>query len=96
MTISTHVLDTSAGRPGARIQVRLQRRGGASWATVAEATTNADGRVAALLPRARCTTARSRPTGSTLVASSERDTAVPAWATCMTPRAKMDTTVWMG
>jgi len=50
MTISTHVLDTSAGRPGAGIHVRLLRRDGAAWTLVSEETTNADGRVAALLP----------------------------------------------
>jgi 5-hydroxyisourate hydrolase len=48
--ITTHVLDTSAGRPAAGITVTLARRGDdGRWATVAEATTDADGRVADLL-----------------------------------------------
>jgi len=50
MTISTHVLDTSLGRPAAGVPVRLQRRDGSTWTDVAEQTTNDDGRVAALLP----------------------------------------------
>ncbi len=44
--ISTHILDTAAGRPASGIQVRLYREG----QEVASACTNADGRVAALLP----------------------------------------------
>ena len=48
-TISTHVLDTSAGRPAAGIDVRLLRRDGTSWTLVSEETTNVDGRVPALL-----------------------------------------------
>ena len=50
MTISTHVLDTSAGRPAAGIRVRLLRRDGTAWTLVADETTNADGRVPALRP----------------------------------------------
>jgi len=50
MTVSTHVLDTSSGRPAAAIPVRLLLREGASWTVVHEEPTNADGRVAALLP----------------------------------------------
>src|SRR6476660_2654333 len=50
MTISTHVLDTSIGRPAAGVPVHLQRRDGANWTDVSEQTTNDDGRVAALLP----------------------------------------------
>ena len=50
MTISTHVLDTSAGQPAAGIQVRLLRGDGTAWAVIAEERTNADGRVPSLLP----------------------------------------------
>src|SRR5580765_7915608 len=49
MTISTHVLDTSAGRPAARVPVRLQRLDGERWTEVSRSETNADGRVAALM-----------------------------------------------
>jgi 5-hydroxyisourate hydrolase len=41
--ISTHVLDTSAGRPAAGVPVALERAGGD---VVARAVTDADGRVA--------------------------------------------------
>ena len=49
-SVSTHVLDTALGRPAAGIQVRLLRRTGTSWTVVSEDTTNADGRVPALVP----------------------------------------------
>jgi len=57
MTISTHVLDTSIGRPAADVPVRLERLDEATWTEVAEHVTDADGRVPALLPR----DAASRP-----------------------------------
>jgi len=50
MSISTHVLDTSIGRPASGVAVRLQRLEGGHWVDVARAETNADGRVPALLP----------------------------------------------
>jgi 5-hydroxyisourate hydrolase len=50
MTISTHVLDTSLGRPAASMNVRLQRMEGDAWVDVSRETTNGDGRVAALVP----------------------------------------------
>jgi len=50
MTITTHVLDTSAGRPAAGVAVRLERQDGGRWDELSRAETNADGRVAALLP----------------------------------------------
>ena len=50
MTISTHVLDTSAGRPAEGIRVRLLRLDGTVWTLVADETTSVDGRVPALLP----------------------------------------------
>ncbi|MBL7492472.1 hydroxyisourate hydrolase [Frankia sp. AgB1.9] len=54
MSLSTHVLDTGAGRPAAGIAVRLEKiilgfdgqpKG---WRLVAEAETDADGRIATL------------------------------------------------
>jgi 5-hydroxyisourate hydrolase len=50
VTISTHVLDTSAGRPAESIRVRLLRLDGTVWTLIADAMTNLDGRVPALLP----------------------------------------------
>jgi len=52
MTISTHVLDTSIGKPAAAVTVQLQRQSGAGWLAVSEAVTDKDGRVAELLPPA--------------------------------------------
>ena len=48
--ITTHVLDTARGRPAAGVGVRLERREGADWRTIAERITDADGRVRDLLP----------------------------------------------
>ena len=48
--LSTHVLDTAVGRPAAGIAVRLEVREGEDWRELASCATNADGRVAPLLP----------------------------------------------
>jgi len=50
MTISTHVLDTSTGRPAASLSVRLQREDGAAWTDIWGGSTGADGRIPALAP----------------------------------------------
>lgn len=42
--ITTHVLDTSRGRPAASIPVRLERFASGEWRELARAATNADGR----------------------------------------------------
>ena len=44
-SLSTHILDTSRGRPAAGVSVALERRDGT---TLADASTDDDGRVAAL------------------------------------------------
>ncbi len=59
MTVSTHVLDTSTGRPAQSVTVRLTHLQGSSWQLVAEAVTDADGRVAALV-----TAAEAMPAGT--------------------------------
>ena len=48
--LSTHVLDTAIGRPAAGIAVRLEVEEGTGWRELAQAATNADGRVGHLLP----------------------------------------------
>jgi 5-hydroxyisourate hydrolase len=48
--ISTHVLDTTSGLPAAGVPVWLEFLDGQTWKTAARATTDASGRVAALLP----------------------------------------------
>jgi hydroxyisourate hydrolase len=47
-TVSTHVLDTAAGRPAAGLAVTLQRRGATEWTTLAATRTDADGRATGL------------------------------------------------
>ena len=49
MIISTHVLDTTRGRPAAGLAVTLRRRApDGDWSVVARAVTDADGRVSNL------------------------------------------------
>jgi 5-hydroxyisourate hydrolase len=48
--LSTHVLDTAAGRPAAGLAVRLEIQHGDEWREIAREITDADGRVARLLP----------------------------------------------
>jgi 5-hydroxyisourate hydrolase len=53
-SISSHVLDTTLGRPAANLRVRLQRlealEGKPHWATLADVVTDEDGRVRSFLP----------------------------------------------
>lgn len=48
--LTTHVLDTSCGKPGDNISIKLQNRVGDTWRTMAQGRTNSDGRIADLLP----------------------------------------------
>jgi 5-hydroxyisourate hydrolase len=48
--ISTHVLDTARGKPAVSVAVTLDAAGPDGWRVIANGTTDADGRVAALLP----------------------------------------------
>lgn len=48
--ITTHVLDLALGRPAGGVTVRLERRAGVGWTTLAERVTDADGRVKDLVP----------------------------------------------
>jgi len=49
--ITTHVLDTSQGRPAAGVEVQLARRSPDNrWEVVASGATDADGRITNLLP----------------------------------------------
>lgn len=42
--ISTHILDTSLGKPAAGVRVWLEHEQGGQWQTLAESHTDADGR----------------------------------------------------
>ena len=50
MTISTHVLDTSRGRPASGVAVQLLRQQGNTWIEMSGGETNADGRMPTLSP----------------------------------------------
>ncbi|MFF4238176.1 hydroxyisourate hydrolase [Actinomadura geliboluensis] len=45
MSLSTHVLDAAKGAPAAGVAVRLDRRDPDGWTVLAEARTDADGRI---------------------------------------------------
>ncbi|MGN9909475.1 hydroxyisourate hydrolase [Phytohabitans sp. LJ34] len=45
MSLSTHVLDNATGQPARGVPVRLERRDGDGWTTVAAGRTDTDGRV---------------------------------------------------
>lgn len=47
--ISTHILDTAAGRPAVGVAAVLEARRSGAWVEVASGTTDADGRIADLL-----------------------------------------------
>ena len=49
MGISTHILDTSRGRPAQGVAVTLEQQAGSSWSELARGTTDNDGRVKPLL-----------------------------------------------
>jgi 5-hydroxyisourate hydrolase len=48
--ITTHVLDTSVGRPAAGVAVSLERAVHERWETVGETETDGDGRARTLVP----------------------------------------------
>jgi 5-hydroxyisourate hydrolase / 2-oxo-4-hydroxy-4-carboxy-5-ureidoimidazoline decarboxylase len=48
--LTTHVLDTSIGKPGKNIKVNLFRKVHDAWKTITVGRTNADGRITDLLP----------------------------------------------
>jgi 5-hydroxyisourate hydrolase len=47
--ITTHVLDTSSGRPASGVRVELERSSGEQWETIGTCETDADGRARALM-----------------------------------------------
>ncbi len=48
--ITTHVLDTSRGRPAAGVPVTLEAKGEGGWRVVGRGATDADGRLRDLTP----------------------------------------------
>jgi 5-hydroxyisourate hydrolase len=56
--ITTHVLDTAAGKPAEGISITLEKLNSKdSWDSITKGVTNADGRVASFLPEAHKLTA---------------------------------------
>ena len=50
MGISTHILDTTRGKPAVGVAVTLERHTDGAWQVVGRGMTDADGRVKSLLP----------------------------------------------
>ncbi len=48
--ITTHILDTSLGKPAPGVKVRLEVAEGVAWRPIGEGTTDLDGRLKALVP----------------------------------------------
>ncbi len=48
--ITTHILDTAAGKPAEGIRIVLEQPNGDKWEKITEGITNNDGRVANFLP----------------------------------------------
>ncbi|WP_426492378.1 hydroxyisourate hydrolase [Hymenobacter sp. 102] len=49
--ITTHILDTTRGRPAAGVSIILSGQHPGNWQELARGTTNADGRIPDLLPQ---------------------------------------------
>jgi 5-hydroxyisourate hydrolase len=47
--ITTHILDTTLGKPAQGVSISLHQQDGAGWSKLAEGKTNADGRIPNLL-----------------------------------------------
>jgi 5-hydroxyisourate hydrolase len=65
MSLSTHVLDTASGRPAVGVRIGCEVREGGSWRTLAERSTDADGRVGDLIPPGALTAGVHRLTFAT-------------------------------
>lgn len=49
--ITTHILDTSLGKPAAGVSIYLQAQTDSGWETIGKGLTNSDGRIPDLLPK---------------------------------------------
>jgi len=58
--ITTHVLDTSLGKPGADIAIELERDDSGAWKLIGGGVTDADGRLKTLTPAGPVMPARYR------------------------------------
>jgi 5-hydroxyisourate hydrolase len=55
--ITTHILDLATGSPAEGVQAQLDFRSGDSWESSGRGTTDADGRIAQLMPPGQALTA---------------------------------------
>ena len=53
--ITTHVLDTSIGKPAHGISIQLEQNISGNWKKIEDGITNADGRITDLLPEEKIT-----------------------------------------
>lgn len=51
--ITTHVLDTSIGKPAKGIEIKLFQKNNSDWKEIATGVTNSDGRIADLLEKGK-------------------------------------------
>ena len=51
--ITTHILDTTKGKPAAGVAITLLQQAGDNWRELASGITNSDGRIADLLPKGK-------------------------------------------
>ena len=49
--ITTHILDTTKGKPAFGVTITLLQQAGDNWQEIARGVTNSDGRIADLLPK---------------------------------------------
>ena len=49
--ITTHILDTTKGKPAAKVTIALLQQVGDNWQEIARGVTNSDGRIPDLLPK---------------------------------------------
>ena len=55
-SITTHILDTSAGKPAAGVSVLLENKSDSDWKIIGNGTTNNDGRISNLITSEKKTT----------------------------------------
>ncbi len=77
--ITTHVLDTSLGRPAAGVEITLELRRGINWEAVGRGVTDADGRLRTLMGDTTLSAGRYRLTFDTAAyfAAQKRETFFP-------------------
>ena len=62
-SVSTHILDTTFGKPAANVPVLLEKRGDGRWEKEGSGVTDADGRIRDLVPEGEWPLHRKEPGG---------------------------------